>query len=77
MNEMATLTYMPLNEVAKRLPGHPHISTIHRWVSDGVRGVRLRSQRIGNRVFTTEEWIDEFIEELNTTDDERLKREGC
>ena len=39
--------------------------TISRWTTHGVHGVRLRTQRLGGRVFTCALWIDEFVEAQN------------
>jgi hypothetical protein len=51
---------------------------MHRWAHTGVRGgIRLRTIRSGGRVFTTQEWVEEFLAQLNTTDDERLADDGC
>ena len=35
--------------------------TIWRWVRRGVRGSRLRTVKIGKRLFVTERAVDEFI----------------
>jgi hypothetical protein len=69
--------YFPLNEAAQRIPGRPHLSTLHRWAQKGVNGVRLQTKRVGNRRFTTQGAIDQFLAELNKTDAERLAEEGC
>jgi hypothetical protein len=69
--------FIPLAEAAKQIPGRPHVSTCHRWAVKGVNGVKLETKRVGNRRFTTQAAIDEFIEELNKTDAERLAAEGC
>jgi len=34
-------TYIPIAEVASLLPGRPSLSTVTRWATRGVRGVRL------------------------------------
>lgn len=72
-----TSTFIPLAEVAKQLPGRPHVSTLHRWTTKGVRGVKLETTRVGSRVYVTQEAIERFLAELNTSDDERLAHEGC
>jgi hypothetical protein len=46
-----------------------HINTIRRWVDKGVKvrslRVKLKSKRIGWRIFTTPEWLNEFVEECS------------
>lgn len=70
-------TYLSFAAASERIPGHPSISTINRWSLRGVKGRKLKVIRIGGRVFTTAEFISEFLNELNLTDDERLARDGC
>lgn len=43
-----------------------HGNTVHRWRLNGVRGIRLRTQRIGGRHYTCRRWLDEFISALNS-----------
>jgi hypothetical protein len=54
--------YLSLAQAAALLPGRPHISTLHRWRTRGVRGVRLSTILIGGqrRVALTE--LHRFIE---------------
>lgn len=40
-------------------------STLSRWRTTGVRGVRLRCQRIGGRWFVRQTDLDEFLRALN------------
>jgi len=51
---------LSLTEAAKSLPGRPHISSIFRWLSNGVRGVKLESCLIGGRRFTSQEALERF-----------------
>lgn len=45
--------------------GRPtHISTIHRWIQRGVRGVRLEAVRIGGSLFTSREALQRFADRL-------------
>lgn len=53
-----------LNEALKRIPGRPHISTIHRWRMRMNRP--LETVKIGGRIFTSQEAIERFIR--NCTD---------
>jgi len=57
--------FFSLAEAAKLMPGHPHISTLHRWRISGVRGVRLDTTLIGGRRFVTRESIAEFFQKIN------------
>lgn len=43
----------------------PHISTLHRWATHGVRGVRLQTTRVGARFWTTAASLAEFLDALN------------
>jgi len=43
------------------IPGQPHVSTLHRWRSRGVRGRRLETFLSGGRRFTTLEAIERFL----------------
>ena len=56
-----TMNYIPLSAASKLIPGRPAISTLHRWCTRGVRGVKLANIRIGSRRFTTQDAIDEFV----------------
>jgi hypothetical protein len=44
-----------------------HPSTLHRWRSKGVRGIRLVCNRVGNCWFTTQNAIEEFCGKLSAT----------
>ena len=74
---MVSTAFIPLAEAAKQIPGRLHASTCHRWANKGVNGVKLRTKKAGNRKFTTPEWIEEFLAELNKSDSERLAEEGA
>jgi hypothetical protein len=51
---------LSLTEAVRRLPGRPHISTLHRWRMRGVGGFRLETVKIGGRRFTSAEAIERF-----------------
>lgn len=44
---------------------HVSVNTLTRWRLNGVRGVKLRCQRIGGRYYTSKQWLDEFVAALN------------
>ncbi|MEI8375972.1 MAG: DUF1580 domain-containing protein [Planctomycetota bacterium] len=58
--EISCETLLSLNEAARRLPGRPNISTLHRWRLNGVHGVRLETCLIGGRRFTSHEALERF-----------------
>ena len=59
------LTFNEVSEIVAAATGRkpPHISAIHRWRSAGVRGRKLKAQRIGSRWYTRSEWLTEFLVE--------------
>lgn len=56
---------MGLPEASRSLPGNPHPTTIYRWATRGVSGVRLESLRVGGRFYTSSEAIDRFLGRLD------------
>jgi hypothetical protein len=50
-----------------------HPSTLHRWRSRGVRGIRLACNRIGNCWFTTQKALEEFSAKLSATPESKPK----
>jgi hypothetical protein len=64
---------VPLMKAARRLPrrrnGRPtHVSTLHRWRSKGVRGVRLEAVRVGGIWHTSTEAVERFVTQLSSAD---------
>ena len=51
-----------LADAAKTLPGRPHVSTIWRWHTRGIRGIRLETVVVGGRRFTSRESLQRFAE---------------
>jgi hypothetical protein len=56
-----------LTQAAKLLPRlrgdrKVHVSTLHRWIKRGVRGVRLESAKIGRTCVTSREAIQRFVD---------------
>ena len=43
-----------------------HVSTLHRWCSRGLRGVRLESLKLGGRVVTSVEALQRFAERCSS-----------
>lgn len=52
---------LTLTEAAKTLPGRPSVTTLWRWRTRGVRGVRLDTCAVGGRRYTSREAIQRFI----------------
>jgi hypothetical protein len=44
---------------------NPHVATIWRWATSGVRGVKLRTWKVGGRSYTTPFAVREFLAALN------------
>jgi hypothetical protein len=68
---------IPLREAPRHLPPRPngkrmHISACYRWVSRGVRGVRLESIRIGGTTYTSKEALQRFGDRLTAGPSRRL-----
>lgn len=62
-----------LTEAAKITPGRPSTNCLWRWCRRGVlsRGgerVRLEHRRIGGKIFTAADWLDEFGRKLAEAD---------
>jgi hypothetical protein len=62
--QAARLPWLPRRRFGKKL----HISTLWRWASTGVRGVRLRVVRLGGTLCLRESDLREFIEALSAAD---------
>jgi hypothetical protein len=61
---------IPLRAVPRRLPRlrngkHPHIGTIYRWATVGLRGRKLWTFRVGGTLCTTAEALAAFLDPLN------------
>lgn len=51
---------MTLSEAANSLAGRPHKLTLWRWTKKGVKGVKLRTTRVGSRVYVSREQLEDF-----------------
>lgn len=59
---------LSLPQAARELPGNPDPSTLWRWASRGVRGVKLETVRIGaGRIYTTRQALTRFVEATQET----------
>lgn len=62
---------LQLREIGANLPRPasvpaPHRITVQRWISRGIRGVKLETVRIGGSVYTSREALARFIERTNS-----------
>ncbi len=69
MIDISNETLLTLTEAAQVRPrgrrGQPtHVSTVHRWIANGVRGVHLEAIRLGGQLYTSKEAIQRFAERL-------------
>jgi hypothetical protein len=64
---LADEALVPLADSAVFFPpaALPPYGTLHRWVAEGVAGVRLPAKRIGVRLYTSREAIEWFLQRLN------------
>lgn len=65
--------HLSLAAASRLVPGRPHTSTLWRWCRRGVLArsgerIRLKHIRLGARVFTTREALDEFGRALADAD---------
>jgi len=63
---------IPISEVPPLLPRFGskkiHKSTVWRWCSKGLKGVRLEHVKIGRRICTTRDALDRFFDSLAEKD---------
>ena len=62
MSISLTEKLVSLPGATRLLPGRPHISTLWRWATRGVRSVRLETTLIGGRRYTSHEALERFID---------------
>lgn len=63
----AQLMSLP-DAVLKATGQRPALSTIIRWSTRGINGVRLRTWRVGNRRLTTLDAVVEFVQTTTAAD---------
>ena len=71
MIEMFTEKVISLTQAAKQLPQRrqgkrPHVATLYRWASRGLRGVQLETIQIGGTMCTSLEALQRFFDQLST-----------
>lgn len=60
-DEPITGGLLTLPEAAKTLPRRVHASTLWRWATRGIKGVKLQLTTIGGRRFLSPEALQEFL----------------
>lgn len=58
--DVQTETILTLAQAAQHIPSRPHISTLHRWRTRGVRGIRLETILLGGKRATSIEALNRF-----------------
>jgi hypothetical protein len=71
---------MTIAEASQQLPGHPSIHAIWRWCRKGVltrsgKRIFLKHVRLGRRVLTRTDWLEEFGQLVATGDSEHFLRD--
>lgn len=69
MPSMDFADLIPLTKVPELLPPTKsgkrlHFSAVHRWATEGIRGVRLRVTCVGRAMHTTPAWLSEFMQRI-------------
>ncbi len=72
MIDLACEQLVPVRDIPSHLPRRPsgkrvHISACYRWLSRGVRGVKLEAIRIGGTTYTSVEALQRFAELLSSS----------
>ncbi len=62
-------------DAARIVPTRPHIGTIFRWMTRGVRGRVLASWLIGGQRFTSRVAIEDFLAALNGSEPPSITEE--
>ena len=71
MNRLPTEreNFVTLREATDAIPmrhgNRVHKTTVQRWASHGIRGVRLEVTRVGGRCLTSHEAVTRFLQSVN------------
>ena len=60
VSDLMTEELLAFAEATKVVPGHPHVSTLHRWRLRGIHGKKLETCLIGGRRYTSREALERF-----------------
>ena len=61
MSDSVFWNLVSMRQAREELPGRPSASTLNRWITIGVKGVRLRTVMVGGRRFVSRDDLDAFI----------------
>jgi hypothetical protein len=61
MADLLDESLVSLSEATHYVPGRPHVSTVWRWTTRGLRGVKLETIHAGGKRFTSLEAIRRFL----------------
>ena len=64
MIDPETEEIVSLTAATKSLPSRPNITTLWRWRSRGIAGIRLETIAVGGRTFTSREALTRFFERV-------------
>ena len=72
---------LSLSAAARKMPRfgkgkHPHPTTIWRWCTDGIGGVKLDHVRVGRRICTSVEALDRFLNRESHFSEEAVRYES-
>jgi hypothetical protein len=59
--DLLTEDLLSMTDAAKELPGRPSASTLFRWRTRGIKGVKLETVGVGGKVFTSRQAIHRFL----------------
>jgi hypothetical protein len=62
MIDLSTERLCTFLQAAKTLPGHVHLSTLHRWRLRGIRGIKLETILVGGKRLTSAEALQRFAQ---------------
>lgn len=73
INASETLDHITLGQASHLVPGRPSTNCMWRWCRKGVLArsgerIRLEHVRIGGRIFTRPNWVEEFSQRLTAAD---------
>ncbi|GAG89257.1 unnamed protein product [marine sediment metagenome] len=69
--DIQTERTVTFKEAARYLPGHPAISTLHRWRNRGIKGVKLETIRIGGVRYSSRQALQRFFNATTVAADSR------
>ena len=80
MIQLDTEQVLSLREATQQLPRRrngqrPHIATLYRWATEGLRGVHLETLQVGGTLCTSIEALQRFFERLGQQERDGRRRE--